>query len=113
MPLLKNRIVLFACVTILAAACGCKQGPWDSLTPQYSQKDAPHLDAVRSITPNLISIAASPDGSLWAVGFDDPILKSEDQGRSLAKFQITAANSHYRSLSSPTGITCDNAIYRH
>src|SRR5271165_5002054 len=56
---LRRALVLCACSIILILTSGCKQAPWESLTPQYSDKNPPPSYSISSIetTQNLNSIA--------------------------------------------------------
>ncbi len=93
------RMVLCSCSIILILACGCKQAPWEHLTPQYSDSDPPHLDSSRSpfqATGKLFSIAVSSDGQrLWAVGGGSTILKSDDRGDHWASVGSETSNYLY------------------
>lgn len=68
----RRRMVLCACSLILTLACGCKQAPWETLTPQYTGGDLPHLYSISAVLNpqyNLNSLVVSNDGEmLWAVG---------------------------------------------
>jgi hypothetical protein len=56
----RRTLVLCACSIILILTSGCKQAPWESLTPRYSDKNPPPSYSISSIetTQNL-----SPGGN--------------------------------------------------
>src|SRR5271170_7803492 len=46
---LRRWMLLCACSLILTMACGCKQAPWETLTPRYSGRDLPHLYSASTV----------------------------------------------------------------
>ncbi len=98
MPRSRRGMVLCLCSLILTFVCGCKQAPWESLTPQYSNKNPPPFYSISSIetTQNLNSIAVSGDGqTLWAVGDVGLIMKSQDSGQHWATVASGTTNTLY------------------
>ena len=93
-------IALCVCSLILTFVGGCKQAPWEHLTPRYSNTTQPHLDLIRSLSHSVDSIFASSDGSLWAVGDGSTILKSVDKGEHwTALANVTANKLNYIAVS--------------
>jgi photosystem II stability/assembly factor-like uncharacterized protein len=70
----------FPLISILGTVLlfGCRQAPWEKLSPEYTSDTAPQVHKFSNLPGALSSFWTSDGKRLWAVGVTGKILESED-----------------------------------